>query len=230
MRQLPIFLAALIAAICLACSGPDRRLAHAADIVDTIPRQALEILDTVDPSSLSTSDRHLRNLLIVKARDKAYLRHISDSLILDALDYYNNHGSKQLRAEALYYAGRVYSDLGDFPTALGYFQDALELLPDNKENLNLRGNVASQTGRLLNTLRLYSEAIPYVEESLRISRIEGDPYNIAYDAQLLGTIHMHLNDLDKAEKLFTDACVAGAILPDEDKLRLKTYLAAASSY
>lgn len=51
-------------------------------------------------------------LLTVKAADKAYVTHMSDSIIRPVLDYYEQEGDRRLLPEAYYYAGRVYRDLG----------------------------------------------------------------------------------------------------------------------
>ena len=52
----------------------------------------------------------------------------TDSLIRTVLEYYEKHPGSEQYPEALYYGGRVYSDLGDSPTALRYFQHALDAL------------------------------------------------------------------------------------------------------
>ena len=65
-------------------------------------------------------------LLTVKAADKAYAKHTSDSLIRQVVAYYEDGGDKSLLPEAYYYAGRVYRDLGDAPQALDYFERAAE--------------------------------------------------------------------------------------------------------
>lgn len=74
--------------------------------------------DTAWTKAMRESDRARFSLLRVKAADKAYVRHTSDSLIRTALAYYENHTGSEHYPEALYYGGRVYSDLGDSPTAL----------------------------------------------------------------------------------------------------------------
>ena len=62
----------------------------------------------------------------MKIADKNYVTHTSDSLILRVIDHEESHKGDGRYAEALYYGGRVYSDLGDYPTSLKYFQQSLE--------------------------------------------------------------------------------------------------------
>ena len=60
------------------------------------------------------------------------------------------------------------------------------MLPEDTPYLTLRANVLSQTGRLLNTLRLYERAIPYIEESIRVDSVLNDSLGLMFDTQLLG--------------------------------------------
>ncbi|MDE6768541.1 MAG: hypothetical protein K2J78_02320, partial [Muribaculaceae bacterium] len=105
-----------------------------AEIVSDHPNDALTRLSSINPDSLSEADRHYFDFLSIKAKDKAYITHTSDSLIRDVIDYASSHQKEGYYTEALYYGGRVYSDLGDYPTALQYFQETLDLLPEDREN------------------------------------------------------------------------------------------------
>ena len=98
-------------------------------------------LDSIDKDRLPESDSHFLDLLRIKARDKAYVTHTSDSIILSVVDYYADHKDSGLYPEALYYAGRVYSDMGDFPTALEYFHAALDETPEKERHTRLYRNM-----------------------------------------------------------------------------------------
>ena len=212
-----IRIAIYIISVCLffSCSDDkhDGRLTHISEIVSASPQEALSSLDTIDYGSLSDKDKHFYDFLTIKANDKAYISHTSDSLFMRVRDYYSNH-SRELYPEVLYYGGRVYSDLGDYPTALKYFQAALDLLPAETDNPELRGYVLSQTGGLLNNLRLYKEAIPYVEGSLELDVTFNDSINEVYDLQLLGSIYERAHEYDKAEKYFFEALDKSRYMPE----------------
>ncbi|MDE6859006.1 MAG: tetratricopeptide repeat protein [Duncaniella sp.] len=207
-------------------SGRDRKFDRIDTIADTEPRKALEMLDSIDYDNLSERERHRHDLLTIKARDKAYILHTSDSLIRDVVDYYSSHTSDPLYPQALYYGGRVYSDLGDYPTALQYFQDALDKIPDDDDNLALRGAAISQTGRLLDDLRLYSEAIPYVKQSIMIVKQLNDTFNIAYDYQLLSEIYIHAGKIDSASTYIKEAIKRSSTFPNADRANIRIDLAA----
>jgi tetratricopeptide (TPR) repeat protein len=213
-----IYRTIIFAALCLllaGCSGSqhDARLQQLAAQIDDDPHSAVEALDSLNGSTFSEADRHYYDLLLIKARDKAYIFHTSDSLILDVINYYADHQDANLYAEALYYGGRVYSDMGDYPSALHYFQSALDLLPADTPNLKLRGNVLSQTGRLLDTLRLFDQASPYIEEVIKLDSICKDTINYVYDLQLLSEMYYRANNYDKAEQLIRRALCFGDKIP-----------------
>lgn len=213
----------------MGCSGEkkDDRLSHIAAIVSESPADALRRLDSIDRHSLSASDRYFHDFLTIKAKDKAYIKHTSDSTFLRVFDYYSNKKTNSLYPEVLYYGGRVYSDLGDYPTALNYFHLSLDCLPPDTDNRTLRNRVLSQTGRLLTSLRLYEEAIPYIESSLEIDRQLKDTTNIIYDLQLLGGTYLRAENYKPAEDNFRKSLELSSRHPSAfHSAKSKMYLAA----
>ena len=156
--RIVIFIASIFLFLSCSKNKQDGRLTHISEIVSESPHEALYSLDSIDYMSLSNADKYFYDFLTIKAKDKAYIRHYSDSLFIRVHDYYSNSRTAPLYPEVLYYGGRVYSDLGDYPTALNYFHLSLDYLPSNTTNQNLRNRVLSQTGRLLNSLRLFEDA------------------------------------------------------------------------
>ena len=183
----------------------DQRLLRVERIVNDSLETATALFESINPDSLSELDRHLHDFLSVKIDDKNYVTHTSDSLILRVIDHEESHKGDGRYAEALYYGGRVYSDLGDYPTSLKYFQQSLDLLPEDTDNLRLRSTVLSQTGSLLESLRLFNEAIPYIQSSLDISRRLGDSVNAIYDLQLLGAVYLRAEQFEEAEKYLEES-------------------------
>ena len=224
-RRIHILLSLLLLLIGCSENHNDRRLVHIADMVSESPIEALDSLDSIDYSAPSTPDQYFYDFLTIKAQDKAYITHTSDSLFIHVLDYYSNNLTSEIYPEVLYYGGRVYSDLGDYPTALNYFQKALDYLPANTHNTNLRSKVLSQTGRLLNSLRLYNEAIPYIKSAIEIDQQFNDSINEIYDIQLLGTVYLRAHDYPNAEYYFRSALNKSLNLPISHKAKSSMYLA-----
>lgn len=205
--------------------GRNDRIAERLDTIDTLcdtdPRLAVSMLDSIDSEGLSDKDRHRIDLLTVKSRDKAYILHTSDSLILDIIDYYSRHRKEGLYAEALYYGGRVYSDLGDLPTALEYFQKALDEIPDTESHMEFKRRVLSQTGRLLINIKLYRQALPYIQKSLGVSKKLKDSLNVVYDDILLTSVNINTDSLEQAKTYLSEAIAYSNSIPDVDKYWLQ---------
>ncbi len=164
----------------------------------TSPQDGLSELERITIEDLSNSDLQRYNLLYIKALDKLYITHTSDSIILEVIDYYSRK-DKSLYAEALYYGGRVYSDLGDKPSAIKYYQSALDLLPDNTQNIVLRSNLLSQIAQEYLSLSLHNEALDYLEKVLVCDSIKNDSINLAFDYGMIGEIYQRQNKLNTAE-------------------------------
>ena len=221
------FFAILITVALFACSrGRNEKLEEIDALCDSNPRLAMSMLDSIDYGSLSTPDRHRYDLLNIKSRDKAYLCHTSDSLILDVIDYYQSHQKTGLYPEALYYGGRVYSDIGDLPTALEYFQKSIDAIPDDRDNLRFKRNVLNQTGRLLHSIRLDSAAIEYIEKSIAINdELKDNDSGIAFAHVLLANSYLNIKDIKSARHHLEIAMVYSSNLSTADRTSILTNIA-----
>lgn len=214
----------------------DERLQHIAGIVSDNPQQALDSLASIDSDLLPERDRHFYDLLTIKAKDKAYITHTSDSLILDVMDYFDSNSGDPIYCEALYYGGRVYADMGDYPTALQYYQKALDNLTSGAETSDLRSRINTQTGSLLVQIRLYESAVPYYNEALNQAIQEKDSLSIAYAQRSLGSVYYNLGTmedggpertrcLNTADSLLTKALDFSVSLPKEFSAGVRVFLA-----
>lgn len=225
-----IFDAILLALLFLSgCENPGRMSAAFESIdalCDTDPQTAILMLDSISDSDFSEAERHRFDLLTIKARDKAYMTHTSDSLILDVIDYYSRHKSSPVYPEALYYGGRVYSDLGDFPTALSFFQSALEVIPDDLKYLRLKSVLLSQTGRLLMELRLYSDAVGYFKSSIEIEKqLKESVVDQTYNNILIAENYIALERNADAQRHIMIVDSLMPFLPDEERANAKVVMA-----
>ena len=133
------------------------------------PDSAVSLLKSI-ADDMTQADEHVQmryRLLTIKANDKAYIPHTSDSLILSLVDYYKYGGDKVYLGEAYYYAGSTYRDLGDAPRALDYYQQALDAMPGD-ENLKVKSKVYAQMGELFRYQKLYNE---YMSSILSLSLV-----------------------------------------------------------
>lgn len=217
----------LVILLLLGCSESkhDERLVHIAEIVSDEPEEALRCLDSINAAGLAEADRHYYDFLTVKATDKAYILHQSDSLILDVINYYASHSKDKLYPEVLYYGGRVYTDLGDGHLALRYYQMSIEE-SKKRPNPELEYRLLSQTGRLLNSINLFDEAVPYIEAALKIERQDNDTLKIINDLILLGGTYLRGCDFEPAEKYFRDAYNLSKGFSEEHAAKSNFYIAA----
>lgn len=134
-------------------------------------------------------------LLCIKAQDKAYIPHTSDSAVLSVLHYYEDRKDRRHLPEAYYYAGRVCRDLGDAPQALDYFGKALDVMPQDGM-LPLRGKVLSQMGTLFYRQSMYPEALEMYQNSLKCKIIIKDSIGMAFSLRDMGNTYIGLGNKD----------------------------------
>ena len=144
------------------------------------------------------------HLLTIKANDKAYINHTSDSLILSLVDYYEHGGDKDFLGEAYYYAGSTYRDLGDAPRALEYYQKALDAMPGN-ENLKVKSKVYAQMGYLFRLQKLYNESFSSYRQSYHCDIIQGDTIGMIFNLRDMGFVLRGLEKLDSTLLLLNQA-------------------------
>lgn len=207
-RLIIIFLLIIQLCACSRNAASDPNLAHAAYLLENEPdslKKAAEILSKINTPYLSKADRSLFALLSVKADDKLYIKHQSDSLIIEAILYEGDHTERGLYPEALYYGGRVYTNLGDYPTALQYYHQAENLLPPTQENLTLRGKILYHTAYTLNSLCLYDDALKSAKEGLNISKSLGDSTSTSNFLELAGGISLLMDSVDMAQNYLNSA-------------------------
>lgn len=136
-------------------------------------------------------------LLIIKARDKAYITHTSDSLIKTVVKYYEDKKDKERLPEAYYYAGRVYRDLGDALRALDYFQKALEISNEHTD-CKLVGLMHYQMGMIFLYQDIYYKALDEFNETYRYSKLSKDSVFMVYGLRDIGKAYSGLNNADSA--------------------------------
>ena len=133
-----ILLILLLTFTCCKDKPSDLRLSRVESLSSKSPKEALDSLGAINYDLLSDADKHYYDFLSVKVADKAYITHSTDSLILNVIDFESKHQSNGRYPEALYYGGRVYSDLGDYPTSLYFFQKANDEVSPESTDLKCR--------------------------------------------------------------------------------------------
>ena len=205
LKSLPVLFAALWMLLCLSACRPKPypSLLLAADsLASVLPDSACALLASyaADTADEPLYVRMYYRLLCIKAKDKAYIVHTSDSAILPVVDYYERHKRLPHLPEAYYYAGRVYSDLGDAPQALAYFQRALDAMHEDEDRVNMtvKKLVLSQMGTLFKRQNLAPEALDAYRQSLQCSELMGDSVGMIYSNRDIGHTFVLLEQRDSA--------------------------------
>ena len=180
---------------------PDSAILCLKELVNSIKEQSIDI-------------QKYYHLLTIKANDKAFIKHTSDSLILSLISYYEKNKG-MLLAEAYYYAGRVYSDLYDAPKALDYFQKAAELL-DGSTNYKLQKVVYSQMGHLLLYQDVYDEAMKAFRRAYHYCSLLGDQIGMIKNLCTIGETYTGYGRADSAMCYFQKAYKKAVMLNHEE--------------
>lgn len=206
MKKLLFYIPVL--ALLMACSHQryPSVLLTADSLCSTIPDSAVTLLNSLE-LEMKQADKATRTyyqLLSIKAADKAYITHTSDSLIQEVLQYYIRRDDHRHLPEAYYYAGRVCRDLGDAPQALDYFQKAIETLPAEGE-YELKGRIYSQMGTLFYYQMMYEEALPCHKNSLVCDISLKDTAGMILSLRDIAEDYWGLQKLDSTEYIYKEA-------------------------
>ena len=217
MKKLLFYIPVL--ALLMACSHQryPSVLLTADSLCSTIPDSAVTLLNSLE-LEMKQADKATRTyyqLLSIKAADKAYITHTSDSLIQEVLQYYIRRDDHRHLPEAWYYAGRVCRDLGDAPQALDYFQKAIETLPAEGE-YELKSRIYSQMGTLFLYQDVYDEAMKANKESLKYSYYLNDTIGVIYSLRDIGEIFTAYNLADSALHYYHLAHQLSASVGEQD--------------
>ena len=214
MKAKIYLLAALLTLLCACGSKPYPHVLTTADsLASANPDSAQALLASLaegmkqEPQDVQMYYR----LLCIKAKDKAYITHTSDSAILPVVEYYEREGDKKHLPEAYYYAGRVYRDLEDAPQALDYFEKALDAMQEN-ENLKVKSKVYAQMGTLFCYQDLYTNAMEAFKQSLQYKLTIKDSIGLIFSYRDIAKTYLNLKQRDSASFYYQKAYHLSTIL------------------
>lgn len=164
----------------------------------TSPDSAIVALEKLsDNIHQATEEQQMYyKLLIVKARDKAYLPHLSDSLIREVVAFYQKRDNKDLYAESLYYLGRVHMDLQQDARALGEFLKVIDMA--DEKNYLLKGLAYAQIGTLFLYQGMNQKGLEAHKNSYKYKLLLGDDNRIVFGLRDIGRTYTTLQQPDSA--------------------------------
>lgn len=171
---------------------------------NTNPNAALVMLDSIKLHSFQLSEyqNYKIELLSIRLKDKADIVPESDKQIKNILPYFLAQGTVVDQQEALYYAGSIYRDLRDFPSAINYFLQSVHKAETHImecDSLLLR-NAFSNLSYLYNCVQDNLNYNIYAQKEVQLSVELG----IVEDTNLshLGESFLLLDSIDQASSLF----------------------------
>lgn len=190
-------------------------------LADICPDSALSLLERIKDSINSEPEetRLYYKLLLIKAKDKAYITHTSDSTIKAVLKYYRNRKDKNRLLQVYYYAGRVYSDLEDAPRALHYFLRAIDVSHESTD-YKLISAVYSQTGTLYLYQDVYDKAPEMFRKAYRYSILANDSVSMVYDLRDIGRYFSTQKQADSAIYYYKQADNLARVIKHSELVRM----------
>lgn len=207
--KLTILTLITILLLCLYSCGdrPYPRTMQIADsLVDYNPDSTLTLLQQIKDSIAHEPEETqiYYKLLSIKAEDKAYITHTSDSLIMQVVHYYKHEKDTKHLHEAYFYAGCVYRDLGDAPQALEYFQKAIDM-SNKSTDYNLIGMMHDQIGMIYLYQEVYDKAPEMFKKAYHYSTLVKDSIGMTYYLRDLGRSFSTLNQADSSIYYYKEA-------------------------
>ena len=180
------------------------RLQRASQLVEARPDSALVCLDSlgVPLSGLSEEAGMYAGLLRIKACDKLYLAHASDSAINRIVKFYERFGDRERLAEAYFYQGSVYRDLKDAPRALLALQAAAA---QKSKNDTLNGRIYGQLASLFAYQGAYEESKEATREACIYNIRCKDYKGLAYSYRDMARMFDKEAEKDSAEFYYRKA-------------------------
>ena len=186
--------------ICACTNKPYPQSLRVADsLIHNNPDSAVILLEELKRSMAfePQATQMYYQLQTIKAKDKAYITHTSDSLIKTVVKYYEERKDRERLPETYYYAGRVYRDLGDAPQALEYLQKAIESTKDCTD-YRLISRIYSQTGTLYLYQDTYDQALEVFRKAYQYCLSDKDSIGMVYSLRDIGRTFTTLNCADSA--------------------------------
>lgn len=219
------YLFGLLFLFLLACSRAGEHEAlfrQVESVVSDHPDSAMVLLQRIEePERLDSADWARWALLTTQARDKAYIRHTTDSVINRVADYYQRFGDNHQKALAYYYVGRVNSDLGQLERATDAYLRASDYSAKTDDH-NLSFLILTQMGARFAYQGLTHEAERAYRKALEIATQANDSVNMAYGAAYLARVSGLRKDWAQAENYYLESIAIAEKIGHSDVLELGT--------
>lgn len=175
------------------------------EIVNTTPDKAfLRLMEADSSLTFNREQRAAWNLLVTQAMDMACMEHRTDSLIYEAIAYYEQKKDPVRLMLSYYYMGRVSDELGDALRAQEYYLKALDVDID-ATNLLLLGKIESNLASLYTYQDSYEDALLHLKCAANYFEILQDSLFISYNLRDIARVYSVIDSLDFAIEYYEKA-------------------------
>lgn len=186
-----------IAVLLSACGGRGEgewahpTLQEADSLVEDAPEKALSLLRKDSAAIYGQGKAGVMGFWLLKthAEDKLYVTHLSDSIMQEVVDYYEDHGTSAQQAEAYYVLGRVYCDMRLSGSAISSFEKALEIRGNDADTYLYKCKAASWLGTLYADKRLWKDAMAAQKEAYGYALKSGRKAPVIYALRDIGRLY-----------------------------------------
>lgn len=194
-----------------------RELLLADSLAYVHPDSSIALLESLEKRMASEPEaiKMYYELLRIKAADKAYILHKTDSLIIPIVDYYEKTEDQERLSEAYYYAGRIYRDLGDAPRAISYLLKSKET-----ESEKINPAIYAQIGEIYFDQSLYPEALQMYSEAYRLDSIVNDTIGMILDLRDIAFAHRMQHHTEITQKTLLQAERLALLSDDKEMISL----------
>lgn len=142
------------------------------DKASVAPKSVLDSVDSIENHIVvkdGSEDKMRLDLLRIRANDKAFIPHTTDSVINIIVAHYSKKKDRDMLPWAYYYAGRVNSDLGDALRAYEFFLTSLDNTIPNKDKKtnDLRNVLYNQISELFDKQEIFDKALIYQKAAVK---------------------------------------------------------------
>ena len=161
--------------------------------------EALQLLQTINPTSYNNSDKAYHALLTVQAQHECHIASTSDSIINQAVKYYQGHDDREKLARALLYQGCVNEQLGQLDKAITSLRQAEDVA--GSEDLKNRAMAKMMMGELYQSQVIGAKTLgarKYREALALFTRLDDKHHQIICLSELGGLYRINKEKQDSA--------------------------------
>lgn len=173
---------------------------------------AQTILESIDfPEKLSQKEYAEYIYMIVRAHKINRISIENDTLILKAVEYFQQNKNLIQLGDALLYTGRVYDERGQTKDAYNYYSDAYNVF-DTLQNTFKKGVCTYEIGELYEDSSDYNCALEWFRKAASLFLSNNNIYHQANSLRKIGDCYVQLNKIDSANFIYNDAL---KLIPDD---------------